>query len=98
MVTPVFIGDRLTASGYRLAGARPLLWPTEDAVAAFRDALSGRGPVLLTPEVARRLPPAELAAALVAADPPVTIVPDARGTEPGTRLDLLVRRALGVET
>lgn len=98
MTLPVFIGDRLTAAGFRLAGVRPLVTAPENAGAVFREALALKGPVLITAALARRLPSAQLEQAIRRADPPVAVVHDiARTAEPADMADR-VRRALGVET
>lgn len=98
MSLPIFIGDRLTATGFRLAGARPLVTAPEDAGAMFREALTLGGPVLITAALARVLPPGQLAKAIRAADPPVAVIPDmARAAEPAD-MAARVRRALGVES
>lgn len=98
MALPIFIGDRLTASGFRLAGVRPLVTAPEDAGAMFREALALGGPVLITAALARHLPAAQLEQAIRAANPPVAVIPDsARSAEPAD-MAARVRRALGVET
>lgn len=98
MALPVLISDRLTASGFRLAGVRPLLTEPEDAAAVFREALALGGPVMITAALARHVPQAQLAKAIGAADPPVAVIPDVvRRVEP-TDMAEQVRRALGVET
>lgn len=98
MAQPVLISDRLTAAGFRLAGVRPLVTSAEDAAAVFREALGLDGPVMITAELARHVPQAQLAKAIGAADPPVAVIPDiVRRVEPPD-MDAEVRRALGVET
>ena len=83
MSIPVFIGDRLTAAGFRLAGLKPRVATPEEAPGVFRDALKAGGPVLITASCAAGLPPGELDRAVRAASPPVGVVPDfAGGAEP----------------
>lgn len=98
MSVPVFIGDRLTASGFRLAGVRPLLTAPDEALAAFREALKGDAPVLITAPLAECLPAALLDAAVAAAAPPVTVVPVAGDGAMPPDMARRVRHALGVET
>lgn len=98
MTVPVFIGDRLTATGFRLAGARPLLTVPHEVLAVFREALQGDAPVLITAPLAAHLPPALLDTAVAAAAPPVTVVPAAGDGEAPPDVARRVRRALGVET
>ncbi len=98
MSLPVLISDRLTAAGFRLAGVRPLVTAPEDAAAVFREALALKGPIMITAELARHVPQAQLAKAIGAADPPVAVIPDiVRRAEPAD-MGAQVRRALGVET
>lgn len=97
MTRPVFIGDRLTAAGFRLAGLRTLVTEPADAGPVLREALALGGPVMITAALAARVPGAQLEQAILAADPPVAVVPDiARSREPADMRDA-VRRALGVE-
>ncbi|MEJ2515937.1 MAG: V-type ATP synthase subunit F [Gammaproteobacteria bacterium] len=98
MTTPVFIGDRLTAAGFRLAGLRTLVTAPEDALKVFRDALSRHGAILITASLAARLPAGVLEKAVSAASPPVAVVPDFSGGREPADLAHRVRRALGVET
>jgi vacuolar-type H+-ATPase subunit F/Vma7 len=97
MALPILISNRLSAAGFRLAGVRPLVTSPEDVAAVFREALARKGPVMITAALAAHLPPAQLAKAISAADPPVAVIPDiARTVEPADMADK-VRRALGVE-
>lgn len=98
MTLPVFIGDRVTAAGFRLAGVRPLVTTPDDVGAVFREVLALNAPVLITAALAGRLPQALLEQAICKADPPVAVVHDiARTVEPAD-MAARVRRALGVET
>ena len=98
MALPVLISDRLTASGFRLAGVRPLLTEPEDAAAVFRETLASKTPLMITAALAQHVPEAQLLRAVIAADPPVAVIPDiVRRVEPPD-MAVLVRRALGVET
>ena len=97
MPAPVVIADELTALGFRLAGARVYV-PQEHAVQRlFTDVCGEADLVLITAEKAALVPPAQLAAALVAARPLLAIIPDARGTVDVDDLTHELRRALGVE-
>jgi vacuolar-type H+-ATPase subunit F/Vma7 len=89
---PIFLGDLLTAAGYRLAGARVLTPPLGEAAQAFERACERAPLVLVT---------AEYAAVIGSRGRPgralVAVVPDARGRlappDPGARL----RRELGLD-
>ena len=98
MTVPVFIGDRLTAAGFRLAGLRPLVADPAEAPEVFRDALEAGSPVLITASCAAGLPAGELDRAVRAASPPVGVVPDFAGGAEPRDLSRRVRRALGVDS
>jgi vacuolar-type H+-ATPase subunit F/Vma7 len=96
MLSPVFIGDRLSASGFRLAGARvesPEQGHEEDT---FRRALESSELVLLTAEVASHLPKSLLDQAMVAGKPLVLVIPDVRGLHEPQDIAASLRRQLGM--
>jgi vacuolar-type H+-ATPase subunit F/Vma7 len=96
MNVPIFIGDELTASGFRLGGARVRVVDESDVEVKFRDAREGAEPILITARCANLLPSDVLDAALVDLEPLVVIVPDAFGTEPPD-VAKHVRRTLDLE-
>ena len=63
MPAPIFIGDELSAAGYRLAGVRVWSPDEEELLKVFRRAREEAELLLLNVEYARRLPPAEIQAA-----------------------------------
>lgn len=96
---PFFIGDEITAAGYRLAGAQ-VMTPAHDPdtiAAALKQAQTQAGFVLLTQEYAQALPAAALDAALAVLTPPLVIVPDARNRAPLADISARLRAQLGVE-
>lgn len=77
MAGVVFIGDEVTAQGFRLAGAG-IRVPVKDGVAAsFGDALREADLVLITADAAVRLDADVLENAVRAASPLVLVIPDA---------------------
>lgn len=77
---PVFVGDEVTAAGYRLAGVDVRTPPLSQARDAVRKAVAENPPLLLiTTEVARQCPHDELLGILAATAPPVLPVEDAAG-------------------
>jgi len=92
-----FVGDELTATGYRLAGAR--VWIVSPAAAgeALRAAREEASLVLITPAHARQVPPAELEAALRSFSPLTLVVDDVLEREAPPDLERAMRSALGVE-
>jgi vacuolar-type H+-ATPase subunit F/Vma7 len=97
MTTVAFIGDELTASGYRLAGAAAFVVPREETRAALELARSSAALILIGAAHAASLPDAELAALLSQLRPLTVVVDDILAEHAPPDLDQLVLRALGVE-
>ena len=77
MAGVIFIGDEVTAQGFRLAGAN-IRVPKKGAVAAsFADALRKADLVLITADAAGELDADTLERAVRAAAPLVLVIPDA---------------------
>lgn len=99
MALPVFIGDEVTAAGYRLAGIEVRVpgAPGEMARELARAREAGAAVILLGADLAQHVPEASLHRAIAAAAPPVVIVPDAAGR--GTVPDLAsrIRSRIGLE-
>lgn len=93
----VFIGDELTAAGYRLAGADVSLPCPAEVPAAFEEAVAGADLVMITVSCANRVPEDRLEASLVKGSPLVLIVPDATESLPAPDLAQDLRSVLGVE-
>jgi vacuolar-type H+-ATPase subunit F/Vma7 len=97
MHAPIYLGDEVTAAGYRLAGVQVRVPAPGEAGAAF-DAARAQAPlVLVSAGVAARIDAAQLRAALMALQPLVLIVPDARGEVPRPDLAARLRGQLGME-
>jgi vacuolar-type H+-ATPase subunit F/Vma7 len=96
MSSPVFIGDELTASGFRLGGAEVRVADDENIEAAFDDAMATTDLVLVSAHSANLLPPDKLSKALRAPQPLVIVVPDALNTRLPD-LTQYVRRTLDLE-
>jgi vacuolar-type H+-ATPase subunit F/Vma7 len=96
MSAPVFIGDEVTAAGYRLAGAKTIVPAAADTAKSFAAALGEAPLVLITAARAAELPRGEIARAMRRAEPPVLVVPGAAGEAlPDLAAD--IGRALGIE-
>ncbi len=78
MRIPWFIGDEVTAAGFRLAGVRVAVPAPGQEAPLFRQAREGADLILVTVEVAERIPEL-LRDAFKSAKPLVLVVPDARG-------------------
>ncbi|MFN7570024.1 MAG: Vacuolar H+transporting two-sector ATPase F subunit [Betaproteobacteria bacterium] len=95
MTAVAYLGNRLDAAGFRLAGVAADCPPPGAESAALARALAEAELVLLDADLAQRLPAAELEAALARLSPLVAIVPGAAPCPlaPVER----VRRQLGLE-
>ena len=98
MAAPVFLGDQVSAAGYRLGGAVVRTPCPGEEVSLFEWACRMAPLVLVTAEVAAHLPHALLARAFAAGQPLVLIVPDVRGRATPPDLATVLRRQLGMET
>lgn len=97
MTIPVFVGDEVTASAWRLVGARTLVADGDDAAKAFDAALGDAELVLVTAASAAALGRDKLDAALRRAKPLILVVPDAANRVAPPDLDKAVDRVLGIE-
>jgi len=97
MGTAIFIGDELTASGFRLAGIEALV-PKPDAIgSALADARARGSLIIMTAELARHIPAPLLEAAMLAETPTLAIVPDVTFRAPPSDLMRKLRSVLGIE-
>lgn len=94
----IFIGDELTAAGFRLTGIETIVPAHADAGAAFADARSRAMLVVVVAETAQRIPAPELEAALLAETPVVAIIPDVLMQAQPPDLARRLRGALGIES
>jgi vacuolar-type H+-ATPase subunit F/Vma7 len=97
MLPLAFVGDELTATGFRLAGARVHVPPPGEVREAFEAARSEASVVLVTAACAAELPAALLEEALGAIAPLTLVVDDLAGAAAPPDLEAAMRRALGVE-
>lgn len=97
MSVMAFIGDEVSAAGYRLAGAQVFTPEPRDTAAAFEDARASADVVLITADAARHLGPAKLETAQTAAKPLVLVVRDIRGRAAPPDMEEYVRTTLGLE-
>ena len=99
MTRVYYIGDEVTAAGYRLAGAEARVPVPSEAGDVFRRACSdGADVILLSAALAPEVDPGELSAALIAEAPLVAIVADVFGRCPPPDVARDVRLALGIES
>jgi vacuolar-type H+-ATPase subunit F/Vma7 len=96
MTIPVYIGDAVSAAGYRLAGLRVHIPNMADIHTEIEQACDEAPLVLLGADIAAQLPVAELDRLLSRVAPAVVVVPDVRGKAPLPDLVNRLRRQLGV--
>ena len=97
MGTAVFLGDELTAAGFRLTGIDTVVPEPEAAGEALQAARKQAALVIMTAELARHVPADELEAALMAEAPALAVIPDILFRTPVPDLAKRLRRALGIE-
>ena len=97
MRAPVYIGDEISAAGWRLAGARVAMPGPGEETAALNAACAGAPLVLVSAAVAVRMDAAALATAASALAPLVLVVPDPQGAVAPADLAGRLRAQLGLE-
>ena len=93
---PLFIGDELAAAGYRLAGARVRVPKAGEEAQALSTALGEASLVLISADVAQRLPASLLADASAALRPLLLVVPATQGQAGRPDIALRLRAQLGL--
>ena len=96
MSTPLFIGDEISAYGFRLAGMQVLVPAEEDLVATLEQACEQAPLILLGADYAQQIPTHQLERFLAQVSPPVLIVPDVRRQASLPDLGNRVKQQLGV--
>ena len=96
--TTVYLGDELSAAGYRLAGAAVRVPAAGAETDGLREAMRDAQVVLIGAGCAAAIPHSILEPALASRSPMVMVVPDLDGTRPSIDSASKVRRLLGVET
>jgi len=97
MTAPVYIGDEVSAAGWRLAGARIAMPGPGEETAALAAARARAPLVLVSAAVAARMDAEALAAAGSALAPMVLVVPDPQGEVMMPDLAARLRSQLGLE-
>lgn len=97
MSAPIYLGDEVSAAGFRLAGALVRSPAAGEETAALAWARSRSPLVLLSAAVAACIGEAALRGALSALTPLVLIVPDLQGEVPLPDLAARLRGQLGLE-
>ena len=94
----IFVGDAVSAAGWRLAGADCRTPAPAELPALLRALRRERdvGLIVLTAAAAAELPPALRAEALASQRPPCVVVADARGLSEPADLTAVLKRQLGL--
>ncbi len=92
----VLLADEVTATGFRLAGVEVHAPDDRDLARRFEALCDEAGLVLITAELAERLPKGMLARRQRAAGALVLVIPDARGRCAPQDLGNALRRQLGM--
>lgn len=96
MAAPVFIGDEVTAAGFRLAGVR-VRTPAEGDLPGVLDWARSNTPLIyITAEYAATLGHEQQHRLLTQLNPPVVVIPDIRSNTPVQDLATQLRAQLGV--
>jgi len=96
-MTPcAFMGDEVSATGFRLAGIDVHIPGPGNASRLFRRLLAESKLVLITAETAGLVPEELLRRAQIKGDPPVLVIPDVRGRVQPLDQASLLRRQLGM--
>jgi len=97
MALAIYLGDEVSASGYRLAGVVVRVPDAGGESAAFEQARSDAALVLVSTAIAARIPAVRLAAAARALAPLVVLVPDLLGATPLPDIASRLRAELGLD-
>ncbi len=93
---PVYIGDEVSACGYRLAGLQTHVPTESDLNAEIEHIVDKAALVLISAEIAGQLSEDKREQLLARIQPPVVVVPDVRGNAQLTDMATRLRRQLGV--
>ncbi|MDQ2092191.1 V-type ATP synthase subunit F [Marimonas arenosa] len=93
----LFIGDEVTAAGFRLAGVDTRVAAPGEAAELVTAEMPQRRVILLTTELGQALPKAVMDRLQQSAEPVVVFLPDLPGRAGALDLEARVRRELGIE-
>jgi vacuolar-type H+-ATPase subunit F/Vma7 len=94
----IFIGDELTAAGFRLTGIETMMPAPEAAGEALAEARGRADLVIMTADFAANVTASDLEAALLGEVPILAIVPDVIFRNAPPDLTRRLRSALGIES
>ena len=92
----VIISDEVSALGWRLAGARPLIADERNVQDRLAEARQHADLVFITADLSKRLPDSVLSAALLAEKPLMAVIVAPQGGEEPPDLEHQARHLLGI--
>jgi len=93
---PIYIGDEVSATGFRLAGLRTRTPGPDDCEEVLKWACNEAPLILISAGLAECIPQPRLDECLARQDPPIVVVPDVLGRASMPDLANRLRRQLGV--
>ena len=96
MTLCAFIGDEVSAAGFRLAGVEVHVSGAAEVSGLFQRLRTRTDLILMTAEAAQWLPAEILRGALAAGRPLVLVIPDVRGRSEPPDISATLRRQLGM--
>jgi len=93
---PVFIGDEVSAAGFRLAGVRIRTPQAEDLPSVITWARKNTSLILITQEYLNQLNKTDQQQLVSLLEPPVAVIPDINNITPLADLATQLRSQLGV--
>jgi vacuolar-type H+-ATPase subunit F/Vma7 len=94
---PIYVGDEVTAAGFRLAGVRAIVPDRGAEHEAFSLARAEGSLVMICASVAARIEADELRTAVIAAEPPCVVLRDLNGDFARPDVAQRLRSQLGLE-
>lgn len=98
MNAAIFIGDELTATGFRLTGLETVTPEPARVASVFADVRQRAALILITAEYASRVPAETLDAAIIADRPTVVVIPDVLARAEPRSLAKRMKSILGIES
>jgi vacuolar-type H+-ATPase subunit F/Vma7 len=92
----VIISNELSALGWRLAGAQPLIADEHSVQERLAEARRGADLVLITADLAKRLPDGVLSAALLAEKPLIAVIAGLPSGDEPPDLEQELKHVLGI--
>lgn len=96
MAVVVFIGDEVTAAGYRLSGVDVYVTESSDVEYVVKQACEHASLVLIGSNVVKGLGSRQLDDLLASTEPPVLVVPDVRELEQVPDIASRIHKQLGM--